>query len=90
MVIFRAVEDHDRSFKRLGIVRIRQVTRAKLGSDHAGLHDRRIEQIAAQHDETGIRRQRVANGRMTRSSSMRGIAAVVADSLAIDGRGILG
>ena len=59
MVILRPIEHHHRTFERLGVGGIRQVARAKFGADHAGFHDRRIEQVARQHDESGMADQRL-------------------------------
>ncbi len=58
VVVLRSVEDDRAALERVGILRIGQVAVAEFLRDHAGLHDRGIEQVAAQHQEPGLLRQR--------------------------------
>ena len=58
VVVLGSVEHDDRPFEGVGIVGVGQVARAELLADHAGLHDRGVEQVAAEHQEAGVRRQR--------------------------------
>ena len=58
MVIVRAVE-HDRARLEHALVpRPGQVALAEFVGDHAGLHDREVEQIAGEHEEAGALLQR--------------------------------
>ena len=58
VIILGSVEHDHRPFERLGIVGIGEIALAKLLRDHRGLHDRAVEQIAAQHEEAGLGLQR--------------------------------
>ena len=58
MIILRPVEDDSAAFERIRILGIGEIAFAEFLRDHAGLHDRRIEQIPAQHFESRRRFQR--------------------------------
>src|SRR3546814_1052911 len=54
ILILRPVE-HDRlALEGVGIVGVGKVMLAEFGRDHAGLHDRRVEQITFENDEPRI------------------------------------
>src|SRR5690606_16307278 len=53
VVILRPVEYDGAAFESLRIGRIAQIALAEFRRDHAGLHDRRGEQVTAQDPETG-------------------------------------
>src|SRR5262249_38299667 len=54
VIILRTV-GHDRApFECLWMLRIRKIAVAELLRNHARLHDRAVEQVAAQHDESGL------------------------------------
>ena len=55
VVVLRTVEHDGAAFKRIRVLRVGQVALAKLLGDHAGFHDRGIEQIAAQYLEARLR-----------------------------------
>ena len=83
MVILWPVEHCDGPLERVGIVRIGQEPLAEFFADHAGLHDRGVEDIAAEHDETGIFEQRLAERADYSLVLDRGVAAIFADGLAV-------
>ena len=59
VIVLRPVE-HDRpALEGVRGFRIGQIAVAELLRDHAGLHDRGIEQVALQHDEAGVLDQRI-------------------------------
>ena len=85
VIILRTVE-HDRgTLERFEIVRVGQIALAELRRDDAGFHDRRVEQIAAQHDEPGILQQRRRERADDALVLDRRGPAIVADRLAVRG-----
>jgi DNA-binding FadR family transcriptional regulator len=85
VIVLGTVEYHDRPFERVGVVRVRQVAVAEGLRDHAGLHDRVVEQVAREHEEAGVRDQRVVEPADHPLVLDLGAAAVVADRLAVRG-----
>ncbi len=59
MVILRPIEHHCAPLEGFRVGRVAQVAAAEVLGDDAHLHDRRIEQIAVQHDEAGVLAQRL-------------------------------
>ena len=58
MIILRSIEYRCAALKRIRILRVAQITLAEFVGDHAGFHDRGIEQIAVQDLEAGLRPSR--------------------------------
>jgi hypothetical protein len=88
VIIFRTFEYDGAAFERVRILRIAQIAVAEFPGDHAGLHDRGIKQIAAQHQEARVLHQRlvvtpdhIAVGRCR-------LAAIDAHGAAVDGHGV--
>jgi hypothetical protein len=90
MIILRPVEHDGPALEGLRIVRVRQIALTEFRRDHAGLHDRRGEQVAAQHPEArmGSSAARHSGGSPSRLFD-DGATAVLADRLAVDRHGVL-
>ncbi|MDT4879350.1 hypothetical protein FQZ97_1150140 [compost metagenome] len=54
MIIFRTIKDDCLAFKGIRVFFVRQIAIAELFRNNAQLHNRRREQIAAQHAEPGM------------------------------------
>ena len=67
---------------------IDQIAVAEFLRDHAGLHDRGIEQIAAQHQEAGVLHQRLVVAPDHVAIGLGRLAAIVAHGAAVDGHGV--
>ena len=85
MIILGPVEHDRRPFERVGIGRIGQIAIAESGRDDARLHDRRIEQIARQDDESRVLDQRPLERPDDLFVLDSRAAAIVADAPAIGG-----
>src|SRR5665213_307554 len=83
VVDLRAIEHHRAPFEGFRVLRIRKIAVAKFLRDHAGLHDRRIKQIPAQHAKAGVRRQRALERTDHRLILDLGTLAVLAQRLAV-------
>jgi len=64
-----------------------QITVAEFLGDHAGFHDRGVEQVAAQHQEARVLHQRLVKTPDHVAVGFRGVAAIVAHGVAVDGHG---
>jgi hypothetical protein len=53
MVILGTIKDDGAAYERVRVFGIRQLAFAELLGNHAGLHDDRVEQIAAQYEKSG-------------------------------------
>jgi len=53
VIILRPFEHDGAAFEGFRVLRVRQIALAEFVRDHAGLHDRRIEQVTRQHLEAG-------------------------------------
>src|SRR3984957_7668487 len=51
VIIFRTLEDDGAALERVGVLRVHQIAVAEFLRNHAGLHDRGIEEVAAQPQE---------------------------------------
>ena len=88
VIILRPLEHDGAALERVQVFRIDQIAVAEFLRDHAGLHDRGIEQIAAQHQEAGVLHQRLVVAPDHVAVGFGGLAAVLAHGAAVDGDGV--
>ena len=62
MVILRPVEDDGAALERIRVLRIAEIAVAEFLADHRQLHHRIVEEIAFEHDKSGIFAHRLAKG----------------------------
>ncbi len=89
VIVLRTVKHHGRALEGLGIGGVAEIAAAEVFGDHTRLHDRRIEQIAAQHQEARVLAQRIRE----RTNHLRVLnlmsAAVLGQRAAIDCQSVL-
>ena len=89
VIVLRPLEHDGAALEGLGVFGIGEIAVAEFLGDHAGLHDRRIEQIAAQHDKACVLHQRLVIGADHVAVRHGGGLAVFAHGLAVDGQRVL-
>ena len=89
VVVLRTIEHHGLALEHVRVHRVVEIALAELLGDHRGLHDGAVEQVARKDEEAGFRLQRVVEGADDLVVENFGGTAVLADGLAVDGRGVL-
>src|SRR5262249_8508696 len=89
VVVLRTIEHHCAALESIRIARVGQIAVAELLRDHAGLHDRAVEQVALEHDEAGLLGQRILPRADHVTVRVRRRAAIVPDGATVDGHRVL-
>src|SRR5262245_29394906 len=85
VIVLGPVEDDRATFEGVRIVRVGEIAFAELLGDHAGLHDRAVEQVALEHDEAGLLGERISPSPDHIPIGMRRRVAIVPNGAAVDG-----
>src|SRR5690242_2973936 len=89
VIILRALEHDGAALPGIWLLGIAEIPVAEFLRNHAGLHDRGVEQIAAQHDETGVLHQRLVIVPDHVAVGLLRLAPVLAHGAAVDGARVL-
>ena len=85
VIVFRPLEYDGAALERVRVFRIHQIAVAEFLRNHAGLHDRGIEEVAAQHEEACVLHQRLVVTPDHVAIGLRRLAAIIAHGMAVDG-----